>query len=157
MSFRSGELVSLPSATPEKRAPVRKVGRPRKLESADEVYELAEEYVASTDRPTIGGLALYLGLSGWKRLSEYEQRGEFSEAVKWAKARVLAHLEAAAIYDRSIGAIFVMKCSGIRENAPADDEQRHVTFDEFYQGLAEKPDEGPLIEGEIADDEDDEE
>ncbi len=76
----------------------KKVGRPRKYKTVDELQQLIDEYFEFCDkkkRPyTITGLALYLDMDR-KSLLRYEQdyEDEFSHTIKKAKERVQEFVE----------------------------------------------------------------
>jgi len=71
-------------------------GRPRKWKSPDDLYQAGQEYFTrqdEQDRPyTITGLARALGMTR-KGLIEYENRGEFRNAVKELKGIVEERVE----------------------------------------------------------------
>jgi hypothetical protein len=96
-----------------------KVGRPRLIESPDEMEDRADAFFAkckAEDEPaTITGLALALGLSSRESLDEYGRRDEFSDTVKRCKARVQAEYEKRLSGTACTGAIFALKNMGWRD------------------------------------------
>ena len=95
------------------------VGRPRIIESPDELLSRANAYFAQCEkdeRPyTITGLALSVGLSGRDGLDEYGKRAEFSDIVKLVKARVEQAYEERMHGQSPTGAIFALKNMGWRD------------------------------------------
>ena len=112
------------------------IGRPRKIESPDQLLALCEEYFEScwTIKPIIfegkvideemvnirpylvSGLCLHLGIDR-DTLLEYGRRPEYSEIVKAAKLQIQNHLEERSIMSKNPGgAIFNLKCNhGFKE------------------------------------------
>ena len=68
---------------------VKKIGRPRIIESPAEMERLVAEYVTKChekDEPlTPTGIILHLGLSSRQSLDQYAERPEFTDSVKRAK------------------------------------------------------------------------
>jgi len=69
--------------------------------------------------PTVTGLALALDLTR-QGLIEYSEKGDFSETVKKAKARVEAYVEQRLFYNNATGCIFNLK-----NNFGWKDQQEH--------------------------------
>lgn len=67
-------------------------GRPRLIESPEQMQEMAEAFFADREAknkpPTIAGLCYALGFSERHALSEYEKRSEFSATVKRLRMRI---------------------------------------------------------------------
>lgn len=70
--------------------------------------ELAIFHLQPYSRPTVTGLALALDLTR-QGLLEYEEKGEFSDTVKKAKARVEQFIEDRLFENAPAGAIFNLK------------------------------------------------
>lgn len=94
----------------------REVGRPLSIPTVEEFNRLADAYFAdceANEKPTtITGLALALGLCSRQSLTRYEEREEFSDAVKKAKARVESAYEGRLWVGNPAGAIFALKNMG---------------------------------------------
>jgi hypothetical protein len=97
----------------------RTVGRPRILETPEELERRAHAYFAQckADKEplTVTGLALALGLSSRQSLDRYGQRPEFRYVVRWAKLVVEHDYELRLNRDRPAGAIFALKQMGWRD------------------------------------------
>ena len=102
-----------------------KVGRPRKIESPDQMVELAEIYLEEIDqrnemrvegapweKPTLNGLILSLGLSSRESFDEYGRREEFSDTVKRLKLIIANEYEKNLQYGNAAGSIFALKNMG---------------------------------------------
>lgn len=87
----------------------KKVGRPAKYQSVDEMEPLIEQYFQQCDVPSLSGLALALGFAYRKSLNDYVKKPEFSYALKRAKTRVEAYWESRLYYPNPRGAIFWLK------------------------------------------------
>ena len=104
--------------TPKKThgTPQRTRGRPRILESAEEMTRLVDEYIEQRHEDkipvTLMGLVLHLGLNSYESLTEYGRRPEFSAPVKRAKAMVAEEYELLLQRDRCAGPIFALKNLG---------------------------------------------
>jgi len=92
------------------------VGRPLSIKTPEEFAQLAEAFFAdceANEKPTtITGLALAVGLSSRQSLSLYENRPEFIDVVKKARARVEAAYEGRLWANNPTGAIFALKNMG---------------------------------------------
>ncbi len=95
---------------------IKKIGRPRIIESPAEMERLVEEYVTKCheeEEPlTLTGLILSLGLSCRDSLDEYGRRPEFSDSVKKAKLVIENQYERKLDRDKPAGAIFALKNMG---------------------------------------------
>lgn len=90
----------------------RRVGRPLKFQSAEELQKMIDAYFANCDKKkkpyTITGLALALDTTR-DILLAYEERDEFSNAIKKAKLRCQAYAEEQLFTNRNTaGVIFNM-------------------------------------------------
>ena len=106
-----------------------KVGRPPMFNTAEEMQVKIDEYfellyVEDKDKdtskhfdntPTITGLALYLGFSCRQSMYEYEEKGEFTDTVKKARARVENWYEKCLLTRNATGPIFALKNQGWRD------------------------------------------
>lgn len=92
----------------------RKVGRPPKYETAEEMQEIIDDYflqcVYENQVPTVGMLAQRLGMDR-KSLDRYKKRDKFSRTVKEARQRISDYKEDALINNpgKVTGLIFDMK------------------------------------------------
>lgn len=78
----------------------------------EDLEKLVDEYFESTDRWTLSGLALFIGIER-KTLYNYEERDEFLHIIKKARNRVESIYEERAIYDNNpTGVIFALKNMG---------------------------------------------
>lgn len=93
-----------------------KAGRPRTLESQEEFETRADAYFSDCDEKdkpyTVTGLALAVGLNSRQSLIRYEERPEFSDAIKRAKLRVECCYEMRLHGPNPTGAIFALKNFG---------------------------------------------
>jgi len=94
-------------------------GRPRIIESPDQLDELADAYFATCkarDEPVaLTGLIIALGLSSRESFDEYGRRPEFSDSVKRAKMYVEWEYEKKIHNPACTGAIFALKNFGWRD------------------------------------------
>jgi hypothetical protein len=95
-------------------------GRPPIWSDPNELETMVEDYFLSTNRPTLSGLALFLGIER-KTLYNYEDRDEFLHIIKKARHQVESIYEERAIYeDRPTGVIFALKNMGWSDNQKVD-------------------------------------
>lgn len=93
-------------------------GRPLAFESVQELEEAIERYFAEDAyigegenrmyAPTMAGLALSCGVDR-KTITNYSQKDEYFPAIKRARARIEAHLEARLYGNAVTGVIFNLK------------------------------------------------
>ncbi len=95
---------------------MKKIGRPRIIESPAEMECLVEEYVTKCheeEEPlTLTGMILHLGLSSRESLDLYGERPEFTDSVKKAKLVIENQYERKLDRDKPAGAIFALKNMG---------------------------------------------
>ena len=95
---------------------MKKIGRPRIIESPAEMERLVEEYITKCDEEeeplTLTGMILHLGLSSRQSLDQYGERPEFTESVKKAKLVIENQYERKLDRDKPAGAIFALKNMG---------------------------------------------
>lgn len=88
-------------------------GRPPKYKTADELEKaIAGYWVENSDKPTITGLALFLGFESRQSFYKYEQDGEFSYAIKKARLQVESIYEKNLHSGNPAGSIFALKNFG---------------------------------------------
>ena len=92
-------------------AKLKRLGRPRKWEDPEKFLEACDQYIDSTDEPTVAGLCAHLGITR-ETLSQYRQDEErgLSDAVKVAKMHIESVVERRLLYGtQATGAIFWLK------------------------------------------------
>jgi DNA-packaging protein gp3 len=92
------------------------VGRPRTIESPEEMLRLGNAYFEecriNDSHILITGLAMALGLSGREALSEYGRREEYSVTVKSLKSVCEQYAENKLFGNNPTGPIFALKNYG---------------------------------------------
>jgi hypothetical protein len=95
-------------------------GRPMIWDSPDELEKLVDDYFESTDRWTLSGLAVHIGICR-KTLYNYENKDEFLHIIKKARDRVESIYEERAIYHPNpTGVIFALKNMGWADKTDID-------------------------------------
>ena len=115
-------------------------GRPRKIETPEEMDRLVDEYVEDCDlnaKPlTLTGMILHLGLSSRESFDTYKTYDGFSDSVKRAKLIIENQYETALHANATAGPIFALK------NFGWSDKQEHehsgpgggaITFTTVYE------------------------
>ena len=87
-------------------------GRPLKYNSVEEMEIAIDEYFAKAEIVTITGLALHLGFNSRQSLINYQEKNEFLDTIKKAKARVEMAYEERLIMRGNGGDIFALKNFG---------------------------------------------
>lgn len=91
-------------------------GRPRIYDSEEELIEMVNKYFesleADEERPTLTGLALFLGMASRQSLYDYEKEGRFSYIIKAARSRVEYAHEMNLYESGCAGSIFALKNMG---------------------------------------------
>lgn len=95
-------------------------GRPPMFEKPDDMQALVDKYFEEEDRPTISGLALYLGFADRYSLYEYEKKPEFTYTIKRIRARITAQYERAVFGNNAAGPIFMLKNLGYSDKQEID-------------------------------------
>lgn len=109
------------------------VGRPLKFQTVEELQKAIDGYFEEMKEPlyinadsvpiyeplTITGLALALDTSR-KVLMEYEERDEYSNAIKKAKTRIENYAEKRIFSTNPTGAIFALKNYGWRDKVESE-------------------------------------
>ena len=106
----------------------RKVGRPLKYETPEDLQLLIDEYFEQTpvEKQTITGLAIHLDTDRIT-LCQYEGRDQFANTVKKAKQRIEHAYELHGMEHRSSFDIFRMKNMGWQDKTEVD---QTVKYDE---------------------------
>jgi hypothetical protein len=95
-------------------------GRPMIWETPEKLQESVDKYFQSTDRWTLSGLAVFIGIDR-KTLYNYADRNEFFHIIKEARDRVESIYEERAIYDNNpTGVIFALKNMGWTDRLATD-------------------------------------
>lgn len=87
-------------------------GRPPIWNKASELSDMVDEYFNQTNRPTLSGLAVFLGVDR-QTIYNYKEKDEFFDIIKRATAKVESIYEERAIYENNpTGVIFALKNMG---------------------------------------------
>ncbi len=87
-------------------------GRPMIWKTPEELQEMVDKYFKSTDRWTLSGLAVFLGIDR-QTLYNYKERDQFFDIIKNARNKVESIYEERAIYENNpTGVIFALKNMG---------------------------------------------
>lgn len=94
------------------------MGRPAHYETAEQLQAAIERYFESTpDRPTMSGLAVFLGFCDRQSMYDYQNRSEdFSCTIKAAISRIEAIHEQRLMDGQCAGSIFWLKNRGWRDH-----------------------------------------
>jgi hypothetical protein len=92
-----------------------KGGRPPKYKTAKGMQKVIDWYFEHTDKPTVSGLSLALGFNDVRRIFDYEERDEFTQTVKKARARIMQWYEEHLGESHAAGSIFALKNFGWRD------------------------------------------
>ena len=85
-------------------------GRPRIYKSPEQMQEAIDDYFATTEIPTVCGLALHLGFNSRQSMFSYEgYSSKYLDTIKRAKARVERYLEESLQKQAAAGTIFNLK------------------------------------------------
>ena len=94
-------------------------GRPLKY-TATELQTKVNEYFATESKPTIAGLAVFLGVER-KTLYNYKEQDELLHIIKEAIAKVEAKYEGRLIYENNpTGVIFALKNMGWKDKTESE-------------------------------------
>jgi len=96
-----------------------KIGRPLIYDNVETLSEKCGEYfercLENKKRPTISGLALYLGFADKSTLYEYRDREEFSYPIKTSILMIENALEEKLTESNVAGVIFALKNMGWKD------------------------------------------
>lgn len=110
--------------TPEK--PKHPGGRPLKFLDPQDIQIKADKFFIDCDDKkipyTITGLAIELGFNSRQQLLEYEDRGEFHDTIKRAKARCERFAEEKMYGNNAAGPIFALKNYGWKDKQEVSHE-----------------------------------
>src|SRR5690349_15595622 len=95
------------------------LGRPLKFESPEgleaSIADYFKEITEAGEPATITGLALYLGFESRQSFYDYEEREEFSYAIKRARTRIEYEYEKKLSGNNCTGPIFALKNMGWKD------------------------------------------
>lgn len=102
----------------------RKVGRPLKIDNAEELEKMVEEYFEKTneEKITITGLCLYLNLTK-ETFYEYAKRPEYKFILDRARLIVENSYEISLRKFGRAGDIFALKNFGWKDKLPEEDKE----------------------------------
>ncbi len=97
------------------------IGRPLKFKTPEEILKLGEAYLAKTPELdwTVTGLALALNTSR-ETLSEYQERPEFVDAIRYLKDKVEYSYELGLRRRGNAGDVFGLKNFGWRDKTESE-------------------------------------
>ncbi len=94
-------------------------GRPRIYQEPDELEQECDNFFAeckeSKERPTVTGLALYLGFASKQSLYDYEKEEKFSYPIKKSLTKIENALEKKLDGQTVTGIIFALKNMGWKD------------------------------------------
>ena len=114
----------------------RKVGRPLKIDNAEELKKLVNEYFEKTDerKITITGLCLYLGLTK-ETFYEYVKRDEYKDILNRARLIVENSYEMSLRENGRTGDIFALKNFGWRDSVEVKNDNELSKLDELLGAI----------------------
>lgn len=111
-------------------------GRPPIFKSVDEIEPKINDYFESlldedknqyVSRPTITGLAMYLGFCSRQSLYDYVEKEDYSYIIKRAQSIVAMSYEEMLLSKSATGAIFALKNMGWKDKVEQDVTQKTTT------------------------------
>lgn len=117
----------------------RKVGRPLKIDSADELEKLVNEYFEKTaeTKITITGLCLYLGLTK-ETFYEYAKREEYKDILNRARLMVENSYEMSLRENGRTGDIFALKNFGWQDKMEVENNMQLNKVEELLNKITEE-------------------
>ena len=111
---------------------LRKVGRPLKIESPEQMQNILNEYFSTTEenKITITGLCLALGLDK-STFYDYEKREDYKEIVRQARMIVENSYEISLRQNGRTGDIFALKNFGWRDSVEVKNDNELSKLDEL--------------------------
>jgi hypothetical protein len=83
-----------------------------KWKNEETLKKRIEKFFATEEKPTLGGLANYLGITRYT-LAAWAKDDEIGQLMKWARAEIEAIYEKRLVYSRNVtGVIFALKNMG---------------------------------------------
>jgi hypothetical protein len=95
-------------------------GRPAKYNNQEELQAAIDSYFSKHEKPTITGLALFLGFESRQSLYDYEKNSDYSFIVKRARTMVEASYEEDLRSNNVAGVIFALKNMGWKDRTEVD-------------------------------------
>jgi len=97
-------------------------GRPPKYKTSEEIEAAISKYWDSLgkDKPTVTGLALFLGFESRQSFYRYENDGEFSYTIKKARLKIESIYEQNLHSGNATGSIFALKNFGWSDKTEVD-------------------------------------
>lgn len=122
------------------------MGRPPFYSTIEELNKAIAGYfdihlTKTGERPTITGLALYLGFTSRQAILNYEEKPDFVDAIKKAKLRIEASYEQAIYNGNAAGPIFALKNFGWTDKQEIDQKTEHsgsITHKIDYSKLSDE-------------------
>ena len=100
---------------------IMKRGRPLKYKDSEELESAIEKYfLTDPDKPTVTGLAHFLGFESRQSLYDYEERPNFSYTIKRAVLFIEAKHESMLYTNSPTGSIFWLKNRGWKDKGEHD-------------------------------------
>ena len=97
------------------------VGRPPMFETPELMQAAINTYLeANKDKPTLSGLALFLGFESRQSLYDYEEKPTFTYTIKRARLHLEVYYEEKLLTINSTGAIFALKNLGWKDKTEID-------------------------------------
>lgn len=116
---------------------LRKVGRPLKIETPEQMEDILNEYFKTTDenKITITGICLALGLDK-STFYDYEKREEYKDIVKQARMIVENSYEISLRENGRTGDIFALKNFGWRDKVEYEESgNKSGVMEELVEAL----------------------
>lgn len=116
---------------------LRKIGRPLKIETPEQMKKILNEYFETTEenKLTITGLCLALGLDK-STFYDYEKREEFKEIVRQARLIVENSYEISLRENGRTGDIFALKNFGWKDQVDVETNKQELSkLDELLQEI----------------------
>jgi hypothetical protein len=105
-------------------------GRPRIYDNPDELEAQCDSYFVKCDtdkvRPTVTGLALFLGFASKQSLYDYDKEEQFSYPIKKSLTRIENALEQKLENNSVAGVIFALKNMGWKDASQVDQNMNIV-------------------------------
>ena len=96
------------------------MGRPRIYDDPNELESEIEKYFEDQKKPTISGLALYLGFADKSSLYDYKDRPEFFHPIKKALSMIERFHEERLSENSVAGSIFALKNMGWKDKVETE-------------------------------------
>ena len=135
-----------------------KRGRPALWKDPEDLKKLVREYFNEEDRPTLSGLAFYLGVDR-KTLYNYEDKDEFFHIIKTARDAVACVYEERLLYENQpTGVIFALKNMGWKDKSEVQQDTtiniklEYVGSEDTTREQIQETGEGSPLEDEVRDD-----